>query len=56
VPDKCEIGIPAQLIVWLKRFCAKQAMRDHEFPEPTINTKSALIHTPFGLDGIFTFH
>jgi hypothetical protein len=34
----------------------KQAMRDHEFPEPTINTKFALIHTPFGLDGIFTFH
>jgi hypothetical protein len=21
-----------------------------------INTKSASIHTPFGLDGIFTFH
>jgi hypothetical protein len=29
---------------------------DHEFPTIEINTKSASIHTPFGLDGIFSFH
>jgi hypothetical protein len=33
-----------------------QLVRDHELPAPAINTKFASIHTPFGLDGIFTFH
>jgi hypothetical protein len=33
-----------------------QLVLGQEFPESAINTKSASIHTPFGLDGIFTSH
>jgi hypothetical protein len=46
---------PCAAIRVVEAILRKQAMRD-EIPASAINTKLASIHTPFGLDGIFTAH